>query len=230
MMNETEQDIFRVTPSSAPPPRQQSRPVRILATLISFIFHPVFVPTILTLAFYKFAPGSFAGVEPQKFFMVYVLNTFLLTAFFPIISILIMKGLGMISSIHLYESKERIIPLIATMIFYFWASHVAGQINAPFVWQVLMLGSFWNIIMLFMVNIFFKVSMHTTGAGGMIGMIIALLLISPVNLLLPLLLSIVVAGIIGTARLLLHVHKPAEIWLGYIMGALVQLAAYIYLK
>ena len=140
-----------------------------------------------------------------------------------------MKGLGFINSVHLYDPKDRIIPLITSMVFYFWINLVFKNINAPFLLHVLTLGSFWGVITLFMVNIFYKVSMHTAGAGGMLGMLIVLMMLSPVSLTLPLFLALIIAGIVGTARMLLGAHQPAEIWLGYILGILVQVGAYLYL-
>jgi len=95
---------------------------------------------------------------------------------------------------------------------------------------VLLLGSFWGVIAIFMVNIFFKISMHTTAAGSAVGLMLVLLFLSPVNMILPFFAVLIVAGIIGTARLLLSAHQPAQIWLGYIVGFLVQIAAYFYLK
>ncbi|RYE24230.1 MAG: hypothetical protein EOP51_08075 [Sphingobacteriales bacterium] len=205
------------------------KPVAWLAHVISFLFHPVFMPTIMAYAMYRFVPAYFAGTSPQEYSFRFLLPIFIITAFFPIISVLIMKGLDFIKSVHLYDPKDRIIPLITSMVFYFWMYWVFKNINAPFLLQVLALGSFWGVILLFMVNIFFKVSMHTSGAGGMLGMLIVLMMLSPVSLTLPLFLGLIVAGIIGTARLLLGAHQPSEIWLGYILGIIVQVGAYLYL-
>ncbi len=83
--------------------------------------------------------------------------------------------------------------------------------------------------MIFMVNIFVKVSMHTTAAGGMLGLVIVLMIISPVNMAVPLFIALLIAGLVGTARLLLGAHKRGDVWLGYLIGIIVQVAAYFYL-
>lgn len=116
------------------------------------------------------------------------------------------------------------------MIFYFWAYRVMSNTNAPFLLRVLLLGSFWSIIVLFMINIFFKVSMHTAAAGGAIAMIVVLMLQSSVNMVLPLFITFIIAGIVGTARLILSAHSQGQVWLGYIVGLLVQMGAYWYLR
>lgn len=211
-------------------PRPVSRLAAAVAMVISFVFHPVFMPTLLTYAVYRFVPASFAGFDEKAFQVRFLLPVFIATAFFPILSVLLMKALKFVESIHLYKPKDRIIPLIAAMVFYFWIYHVAKNTDAPFLLQVLLLGAFWGVIALFIVNVFYKVSMHSAGAGSMIGMVIVLLLTSPISMTIPLFLSLGIAGLVGTARLLLGAHRSYEIWLGYILGTLVQVSAYFYLS
>jgi hypothetical protein len=81
-----------------------------------------------------------------------------------------------------------------------------------------------------MINIFFKISMHTSAAGSMIGVMMILMFLSPVNLVLPFFLILIIAGLIGTSRMILSAHRSGELWLGYITGILVQVLAYWYLK
>ena len=208
----------------------QSKLLRVLATIASYVFHPVFMPTVMTLALYKLAPVSFAGMDIREL-KLWLFRIGLSTLFFPLFSVALMKALGFIESLHLHTTKDRIIPLIATMIFYFWAEHIAANIpNTPLILRVLLMGAYWGIIMVFLINIFMKISMHTTAAGGMIGILIVLMIISRVNMVIPLFIALAISGIIGTARMLLGAHRIWEIWLGYILGALVMLAAYLYLK
>ena len=115
------------------------------------------------------------------------------------------------------------------MTLYYITYYFLKEKEAPFLLLLMLLGSYWNLVALFMANIFFRVSMHTTGAGGMLGMLIVLLIISPISLTIPLFLGLLTAGMIGTARMLLRAHLASEIWIGYLLGIVVQLAAYWYL-
>jgi hypothetical protein len=210
-------------------PKLPSKATRNFSLLISFIFHPVFLPTILTYGMYYFVSAQFAGIEPRMFNM-HLLMIFMSTAFFPILGVFLMKALDFVESIHLYKPRDRFIPLAFCMLCYFGTYYFFKQNNAPFLLNLLLLGSFLNIVALFLVNIFFKISMHTTGAGGMLGMLIVLMILSPVSLALPLFLGLLIAGMVGTARMLLKAHHSSEIWLGYLLGMVVQLAAYWYLS
>ncbi len=210
---------------------KQPKFLRVLATIVSYIFHPVLMPTVIAYILYKLAPTDFAGISPHEFGLD-MFRIAYITLFFPVLTVVLLKALGFIQSIHMHTSQDRIIPLIGTMIFYFWVIRVFNYVTppSPFMLKVLLLGSFLGVIALFMVNIFFKISMHTCGAGSLVGIFIILMIYSPVNMLLPLLGSIILAGIIGSARMILGVHKRAEVWAGYIVGILVMFVAYWYLK
>ena len=209
-----------------------SRLVTILANIVSYVCHPVFMPLIMAMVLTRLAPNSFAGVSDKQIGM-WMLTIAFSGVFFPIISIALMKALGFIESFHMRTARERTIPLMATMIFYFWVSQVFNRMpdtSVPLIIKVLLLGNFWGIIVIFIVNIFTKVSMHTSAAGAMIGVIGVLMLSSPVSMLVPLFAAIIIAGVIGSARLVLGSHQPGDVWLGYIIGIVVQLAAYAYMK
>lgn len=207
----------------------QSMILRVFAQVVSYVFHPVFMPTLVAVMLFILAPTSFIGFTPEVIQMR-IVQIIVLTAFFPLIFIGLLKALGFIQSIHMHDAKDRIIPLMGIMVFYFWAYHVFKNIDTPFILRVLLLGCFWGVIVLFLVNIFFKASMHTTAAGGVLGLVFVLTMISPVSMAVPLFMTIIVAGLIGTARLLIGTHRPAEIWTGYALGIIIQLAAFWYLN
>ena len=202
-------------------------PKYIVPRIISYICHPVFMPFLMTLVLYYTGKSGFITMaNTQPFWLgTIALNTI----FFPLVATLLMKKLGFIQSIYMEEPKDRIIPLIATMIFYFWAYQVVKAGLAPFSLKVLLLGSFWGVIATFMINIFYKISMHAVAAGGAVGILVVVMLTGAVNMLLPFIASLLIAGVIGTSRLLLGAHKPFEIWMGYITGIIVQLGAMWYL-
>jgi hypothetical protein len=221
--------MTEIQPATIPQEKPPYRALRVPAMMLSYLFHPVFMPTIMAALLYRLTPTSFAGFTGPLFSRL-LLSIFIITAFFPIITTLFTKAVGFIESIHMHNAKDRIIPLLGTMIWYFWAHHVAKNINAPFILQVLLLGSFWGVIAVFMINIFMKISMHTAAAGSMLGILIVLMFSSPVNMAIPFFIMLFIAGLIGTARMILMAHHGREIWLGYIVGILVQIGAYIYLS
>ncbi len=205
-----------------------SKPLRVVATIISYLLHPVFMPVLMAWVIYIVSPVSFVKYEGKDLSLVFI-QIAISTIFFPVLVVFLLKGLGFIDSIFLRTQKERIVPVLATLICYWWISHVFKNLDAPVILQVLLRGAYVGIILLFVCSIFFKISMHTMAAGGMLGVLIVLMMISPVSMTVPLFIGIVIAGISGTARMLLGAHTQFEIWTGYILGILAMLAAYWYI-
>lgn len=224
-MSEAQQPVPTTRPT-------QSKPLRMAAHVVSFITHPVFFPLIMAIVMYLIAPESFSAANAKQRGMWFI-NIGLTGVFFPLFSIALMKPLGFISSYHMPTARERTIPLMTSMIFYFWITHVFNSMPAPaapVALKVLLLGNFWGIIIVFVINIFTKISLHTTAAGGMLGSLMVLAMSTSVSMVLPLIVGVVVAGIVGLSRAALGAHQKGDIWLGYIIGIIVQLAAYVYMK
>lgn len=208
----------------------QPRALIFLAKVVSYVFHPVLMPLVMAYVIYMLMPATFATLSDKQTGL-WFMSIGVTAVFFPIFSILLLKPLGFIESFHFDTAKERTIPLMIAMIFYFWVSHVFNNVpNSPFLLRVLLLGNFWSIIVIFIINIFTKISLHTTAAGGMLGIIFIMTAITPVNMDIPLMIAILISGIIGTARLILGAHQRGDVWLGYILGIITQVAAFIYLK
>lgn len=166
-------------------------------------------------------------------------TTFLNTIFFPLFLTLLLYKLGFIKGVRLRDRKDRIVPLMGSMIFYFWiyqvfknfGSHNNLPDDALFIFKVFFLGNFFGVIGVFLINIFTKLSMHTAAAGGAIGILSILSFSGSLNILPVLLCAVLIAGIIGTARILLHEHNQFQIWSGYVTGfAAMWLAYWIWIR
>ena len=151
--------------------------------------------------------------------------------FYPLFCVLLLKGVGFIDSVFLRTQKDRIIPYIASGIFFFWTFLVFKQ--QPEFARILpsfMLGVFLASSAALIANIYFKISMHAIGLGGMLGIF---LIISNSNSMLmtwPLSAALLITGVVCTARFLISDHTTKDIYSGLVLGILAQfIAAYIIL-
>src|SRR5690349_9323551 len=83
--------------------------LRVIAKIISYIFHPLFIPTYIFLWLALRFPYEFAGITPTGL-MLRKISVFWITAFFPAFSVFLLWRLKFIDSIFLKTKKERIIP------------------------------------------------------------------------------------------------------------------------
>ena len=112
--NQNELKELRVPANPPQPPA-----VKTAATIISYVFHPVFIAVYVVYFLVFIHPYLFITFTGFRKIVV-LLQAGVMYAFFPIVTLLLLKALAFIPSIKLNTPKERIIPLAACMIWYFW--------------------------------------------------------------------------------------------------------------
>lgn len=203
-------------------PAPQPLIARWFANIASFIFHPLFIPVYVTLFLAFDHPFLFAGyaeIAKIKLVATVIVNF----AFFPAVTVFLCWRLGFINSIKMNTQKERLIPLAATMIFYFWGWYVLRGLNeVPDLFKQFLLGSFITIIAAWLTNIYFKVSLHGLAMGGLVAFIAILVYSADGGSGQYLVFALLIAGAVCTARLVLSSHKPFEVYSALIIGVLAQ--------
>ena len=175
-------------------------------------------------------PTYFAGFSSEEKTKTMVICTINLVAF-PLLAVLLLKGLGFIQSIFLHTQKDRIIPYIACGIFFFWAYIVfKNQDLYPKMLSVFVLGIFFASSAALIANIYTKVSMHSIGMGGWLGLCLLLWYNNSMFMGWPLAIVVLLTGIVCTARLFLHAHSSFQVYLGLAIGLLSQVAAHIFVS
>lgn len=216
--------------------------LRSLAQIISFIFHPLLITTYMLVILLIVNPFGF-GVNSigEQYSKELILRIFLSTFFIPAVAVVMLKFLGFIQSMEMKTTEERIGPYIITGIFYLWLFYnFLNNSNIPRTFTSFMLGAVIGLFIAFFINIFSKISAHAVGMGGLLGMVIITMALSnfdsfvlhstiigtfefSMNALL--LFTLLMAGLVGTARLLLDAHRPNDIYGGYLVGFASQFIA-----
>ncbi len=211
-----------------------------ISYLFSVLFHPLLIPTYMLVTLLLANPYLF-GVNNISEAGRYILLIFLYTFMLPMISTLLMKGLGFIESLQMPTREERIGPFIVTGIFYLWLfRNIYSDMSMPTPFITALLGTVIALFTAFLINLFYKISIHGVGMGGLLGVVIVVhqlfsygsfsifieksIEISTTSLLIVVLL---LTGIVGTARLQLKAHRPVEWYSGVVLGLVCQ---YIALK
>jgi len=205
-------------------PNHQPAVIRVLAHIVSYVFHPLFIATYVTALLAYVHPYAFAGITGMKK-MFMVISVFFNTAFIPLFAVFIMWRLKLIESPYLRTQKERIIPYSVAMICYFWAWYVWRMQGSSDIVESFLLGSFLAVCLAWIANIYLKISMHTTAAGGAVAFFLLQALYGPDPTAYYVSIALLIAGLTGTARLIVSDHRPLEIYLGFFAGGLCQLVA-----
>ncbi len=204
---------------------EQPPVLKIFAKIVSYIFHPLFIPTYIFLWLaYRF-PANFYDVTPTSLALKKI-SVFWLTAFFPAFSVFLLWKLKFIENVFLRTQKDRIIPYIITMIFYWWMWYLSRNQafdDQPEVLKFFYFGIFLNTVFGLIINNFIKISMHAMGAGTLLAFMVLTCIQYQTFLGADILMATFLTGIICSARLLLNHHSNAEIYTGLFVGVLCQL-------
>lgn len=205
--------------------KQTNQPaaLRLSAKFLSYILHPLFIPTYIFFWLVWRFPTEFAGITPLTMF-TRKFGVFWMSAFFPAFSIFLMWRLKFIDNMYLRTQKERIAPYMITMIFYWWLWYLSRNFtDQPEVLRFFYFGIMLNTVVGLTANNFFKISMHAMGAGSAVTFVILTALYYQVYIGPDIIITILLAGIICTARLLLSEHNNYEIYTGLFVGVFCQI-------
>ncbi len=196
--------------------------IRIVAKIISYVFHPLFIPVYLAWFLITVQPYLFGSFTPSQK-TITILRFFIMYSFFPLVTVLLAKALGFLDSIFLKTQKERVIPYIACGIYYFWMCYVLRN-QDQFSKEVVQLSMaiFIASSIGLLVNIYMKVSMHAISGGILLAFMVLLSMTQPGNYAVYLAISFLIVGLVCTSRLILSDHTPAEIYIGLLVGCVSQ--------
>jgi hypothetical protein len=206
----------------------QAAAVRLAAKIISYIFHPVFVPVYIVLFMVYVHPWLFAGFSTEGKALT-VIRAVLMYTFFPIVTVLLLKALDFIKSISIISQKDRIIPLVACGVWYFWIWYVWRNLpEYPKPAVQLALAIWISVSLGLMANIIMKVSLHAISMGVMLTFILLLAFSQKIHFGIYISVSLLIAGAVCTSRFIASDHFPKEIYGGLFVGIISMLAASLF--
>lgn len=187
-----------------------------LAKIVSIVFHPLFMP-LYGLIILLSAPTflMYLPIETKRilFTVVLINNVFIPLALLPFL-----RFRNIISSFHIDDMKERIIPLLTTSILYCTTSFIVFRFQIPFFLKSFIFATSVVAIIVSMINFWWKISIHAVGAGALTATVFSLSFKMYTPLTLYLLAVILASGLVLSSRLRLNSHEPSQVWIGFLTG------------
>ena len=214
---------------SIPERPRQPLPIQLSAKFISYVFHPLFIPLYITYFIIQIRSYQLAGINDWINLRI-LLQVFVNCTFLPLASILLLRALNFIDSVFLRTQRDRIIPYIICMIFYFWNWYVFKNNHEIKDLVSVSMAIFNASILGFLVNISMKVSMHAISVGVMTTFVALMAFTDSNSFSFYLSIAVLIAGIVCTSRLVVSDHSQKEIYYGFLIGILSQLAAHYFVN
>lgn len=195
-----------------------------LAVFLSYLFHPLLMVTYAVLFYYT----AFAHVQmvtrPGR--MLFVTGMFfLLTFVIPGLSAFMMHRAGAIRNMEMTERNDRLMPQLFTAAMYLVVFFMLGDKGIPPFISLFILGSVVAQLVATAVTLWWKISLHLVGLGGLCGGILGALLTENHGASWPIALAFFVSGLVGSARIQLEAHNFKQLYIGYLTGFVILFAA-----
>ncbi len=193
-----------------------------LANVISYIFHPMWMPLITLTGVYYLDP--FLGLHPVVFRLLLLILLINLIA--PGVSILIMRYRNVISNLDITRKRERYLPFMMFIFYYgvsyFWLRVHGHDLHLPVAVFSVFSALLVALVLATLITLKTKISMHLLAMGSLCGVIAALNQMHVLQVGDLVSAGVIVSGMVGWARITLGVHTHQQVYFGFLLGFFVN--------
>ncbi len=193
-----------------------------LSNIASWVLHPFLLPlymVVLMLTMTGFANYSL-GV---KLYLLWVVMLYALLI--PALALLVLRSLGRISDYRVDERRERIWPLLIGAVCYILCAVTISKIPSATFLAKFMFAAACCEIMCLVVSLYWKISLHLTGIGAVVALLVVMNILGVGNMMIPLMTAVLLAGTLASARLYLGKHNGNQVLAGFCGGYVVATLA-----
>jgi len=186
-----------------------------VARITSIVFTPFSIPFLAFLVLFLF---SYLRIMPILYKGIVLGIVYCFTILTPTITIFLFRKINGFARQELSERKKRYVPILLTIISYVFCLLMMRKLNIPWYMTGIIFVSLVISIICILVNLKWKLSEHMAGMGGIIGGLVSFSGLFSYNPVVWLCLFILIAGILGSARIVLGHHTLGEVLSGFVVG------------
>lgn len=190
------------------------------ARVISAILTPFSIPFLAFLMLFLF---SYLRIMPLQYKLIVLGVVYCFTILMPTLTIFLFRKINGFSTEDMGERKQRFMPFILTITSYIFCLVMMHRLNIPWYMTGIILAALIMMIISVIVNLKWKLSEHMAGMGAIVGGLVSFSALFGYNPVWWLCLFILIAGILGTSRIILQHHTLGEVLVGFAVGLLCSL-------
>lgn len=190
------------------------------ARVISAIFTPFSIPFLAFLILFLF---SYLRIMPIQYKLIVLGVVYCFTILMPTFTIFLFRKINGFSPEDLGERKRRFMPFLLTITSYVFCLVMMHRLNIPWYMTGIILAALIMMVICIVVNLKWKLSEHMAGVGAIVGGLVSFSALFGYNPVWWLCLFILIAGVLGTARIILQHHTLGEVLVGFAVGLICSL-------
>lgn len=185
------------------------------ARIVSVMFTPFAVPFAAFVVLFLF---SYLRIMPLAYKLIVLGVVYCFTILMPTFTIFLFRKINGFSPDDLTDRNKRFVPFILTITSYLFCLLMMRRLNIPWYMTGIILSALVCMMVCIVLNLRWKLSEHMTGAGAIVGGVVAFGELFGYNPVGWLCLFILTAGVLGTARIVLGHHSLGEVAGGFAVG------------
>lgn len=192
-----------------------------ISRILSIVLHPVIVPTLI-LVYILFSPGMISAVVPEKYRWLLTALIGILTIAIPLIIIFGLRWMNVIGGDHIPAKTSRNYTYIIILICLFFSWRMLNQMGFNNSISVSMLGCIVALFLVSAINLGWNISAYGAGWGCFSGAVAALLSLGITSGIGVFLVTILLFGIAGTSAIMQKRNTPSQVYAGFVLGFVVM--------
>lgn len=190
------------------------------ARIMSMIFTPFYLPLVGLVALFLF---SYMSLLPLAYKLPMLLTVYISTILMPSLLIHLYRRFQGWTSKELGRKERRIVPYLISILCYFGCFFLMEYRNTPRVISIILVAALVIQMVCALINVWWKISTHTAAIGGVAGGLVVYSITFSFNPIWWLAFVILLAGMVGTARMILRQHTLAQVVTGFLVGVVCAL-------
>lgn len=185
------------------------------ARIISMLFTPFYLPMVGLIALFLF---SYLSIFPLFYKLEVLIMAYLFTILLPTVMIHLYRRYQGWNLIELGHRERRMMPYMISIISYFTCIYMMERLHMPHFMSSIIIAALLVQIVCALINVWWKISTHTAAIGGVAGALFAFAEYLNFNPVWWLCLVFLVAGLLGTSRMILRQHSLSQVVAGFGVG------------
>lgn len=190
------------------------------------LFTPFYLPIVGITLLFLF---SYLNMFPWSYKIQVLLMVYLFTIMLPTLLIHVYRRYQGWNLIELGHREKRMIPYVLSIISYFTCVYVMERLHMPHFMGSIVVAALAVQIVCALINVWWKISTHTAAIGGVAGALFAFSYYLGFNPVWWLSLVIIVAGMVGSSRMILRQHSLSQVVGGFAVGFICAALAILFL-
>ena len=188
------------------------------ARVLSMVFTPFYLSLVGLIALFTF---SYLSLMPWAYKLTVLTLVYLFTILIPTLLIHFYRNYHGWTQIELGKKERRVVPYLLSIVSYFVCYYVMHRFNIPHFMSNILMAALVIQILCALINVWWKISTHTAAIGGVMGALQAFAVIFGFNPIGWLCLVLILAGMVGTSRMILRQHSLRQVCYGFLLGLVV---------